>query len=99
MPRSAAIPRRCNNLRLPIKRIGCMSISAEGMTMRWRWLAVCLALLSSPSAHAVDCDDQTAIWTTAERDGVSHRLYHRGGVFFIEEWRKGKRAWRTLASW
>jgi hypothetical protein len=72
---------------------------AEGVAMRLRWLVVGLALLASPSAFAADCDDQTAIWTTAERDDVAHRLYHTGGVFFIEEWRKGRRAWRTVASW
>ena len=70
--------------------------------MRWRWLLVGLALLASPSARAADCDDRTAIWTTEEQDGVRHLLYGTHGIgeegaMFIEEWRGGRRAWRTLA--
>lgn len=66
-------------------------------------LFACLVLGVLPVASA-ECDDTTAIWATAEDDGVRHLLYGTSSItmwsgIFIEEWRSGKRAWRTKAAW
>src|SRR5690349_5901792 len=72
--------------------------------MRWRWLALVSVLLASPSALAAPCDDRAAVWATADDGhGVRHLLYGtrsigEEGAMFIEEWRNGKRAWRTVAA-
>jgi len=74
------------------------------MATYWRWLLAIPALLGTPQAHSAGCDNQTAIWATPETDGVTHLLYGTGAItmwsgIFIEEWRNGKRAWRTKAGW
>lgn len=68
--------------------------------MWWRDMVLGAALASSvPAQAAASCDDSAAVWATSEKEGVSHRLYRPSDVYFIEEWRNGKRAWRTLAAW
>jgi hypothetical protein len=74
------------------------------MTNSSIWLVATSLLLASTTARAARCDDQTAIWATPERNGVRHLLYGTSAItmwsgIFIEEWRHGKRAWRTKAGW
>jgi hypothetical protein len=68
-----------------------------------RWIFAVVALLWPAAAWPAECTDETAIWASPERDGVRHVLYGTGGItmfsaVFIEEWRDGKRAWRTAAA-
>jgi hypothetical protein len=68
------------------------------------WLLAGALLLANTTVHAAGCDDQAAVWATPERDGVRHLLYGTGAItvwsgIFIEEWRNGRRAWRTKAGW
>jgi hypothetical protein len=73
------------------------------MSNHWRWIFAIFALLWGPQAWPAECRDETGIWASPERDGVRHVLYGTGGIImfsavFIEEWRNGKRAWRTTAA-